>query len=99
MSAQKFYADPKASWEFSNGAVGFRPTNGPFDTLGPYARVKNCPIGGTDLRLTCYATAHADTYFSIPACTRYKGKYISGFFSLRENAITFHVETRHRDRL
>ena len=32
-------------------------------------------------RLTCYATGHADTYFSVPACTRIRGKYVRGFFA------------------
>lgn len=75
---QKFIAREKH--EFSNGAIGFRP-GGPFDCLGPYAKVLNCPIEGTELRRACYATGYADTYFSIPACTRYKGKYISGYLT------------------
>jgi hypothetical protein len=75
---QKFIAREK--YEFSNGAIGYRP-GGPFDCLGPYAKVLNCPIHGTDLRRACYATGYADTYFSIPACTRVKGKYVSGYLT------------------
>ena len=75
---QKFIAREK--FEFSNGAIGYR-LGGPFDCLGPYAKVLNCPIHGTDKRRACYATRYADTYFSIPACTRIKGKYISGYFT------------------
>lgn len=67
-------------FEFSNGAIGWRP-GGPFDCLGPWAKVNKCPIHGTDLRLTCYATGYADTYFSIPAVTRYKGKRIKGYLT------------------
>jgi hypothetical protein len=67
-------------FQFSNGAVGWRP-GGPFDCLGPWAKVNNCPIHGTDLRLTCYATGYANTYFSIPAVTRYKGKRIKGYLT------------------
>lgn len=75
---QKFIA--RERFQFSNGAIGWRP-GGYFDCLGPYAKVQNCPIAGTDLRLTCYATGYADTYFSVPACTRYKGKHVGGFFT------------------
>lgn len=99
MSAQKFYADPAASFTYPNGAIGYRPSNGPFECLGPYAKVKNCPIAGTELRLTCYATGYADSYFSVPACTRYKGRYIAGFFSVENGAIDFLVMDRHKDRL
>lgn len=83
---QKFIAREK--FEFSNGAVGWR-SGGPFDCLGPYAKVQNCPIDGTDLRRTCYATGYADTYFSVPACTRYKGKYITGYFSAEDGGCIF----------
>jgi hypothetical protein len=75
---QRFVA--RERFDFPNGAVGFRP-GGPFDCLGPYAKIHNCPVKGTGLRLTCYATGYADTFFSIPACTRFRGKHIGGFFS------------------
>jgi hypothetical protein len=76
---QKFIA--RESIEYKNGAIGWRP-GGPFDCLGPWAKVQNCPIEGTDIRRTAYATGHADTFFSIPAVTRYKGKRITGFFTM-----------------
>lgn len=75
---QKFVA--RESHAFSNGAIGWRP-GGPYDCLGPYAKVQNCPINGTDLRRTCYATGYADSYFSIPACTRVRGKYVGGYLT------------------
>lgn len=78
--AQVFYASPDDTFTSINGAVGHRP-GGPMDCLGPYAKVRNCPIAGTDLRLTCYATGYPDTWFSVPACTRHKGKWIRGFFT------------------
>lgn len=85
---QVFYADPNSAFEFKNGAIGYR--NGlPFDCLGPYAKVKNCPIQGTDIRLTCYASSHADTFFSVPANTRYRGKHIKGFFTIEDGNIFF----------
>lgn len=86
--AQVFYASPVDTMTWPNGSVGHRP-GGAFDCLGPYAKVRNCPIAGTDLRLTCYATGYADTYFSIPACTRHKGKYIKGYFSMEDGSIEF----------
>ena len=102
MSAQKFYADPNQRFEFSNGAIGYRP-GGTFDCLGPYAKVTSCPVrtgdGATALRLTCYATGYADTFFSVPACTRHKGKYISGFFTVEDGAITFCVLDKHKGRV
>lgn len=72
-------------FEFENGAIGWAP-GGPMDCLGPYAKVQNCPLyidSRTDagLRRTAYATGHADTYFSVPAVTRYKGRRIVGFFT------------------
>lgn len=91
--SQKFAA--RERFEFSNGAIGWRP-GGPFDCLGPYAKVQNCPIAGTSLRLTCYATGYADTYFSVPAETRYKGKRVVGFFSIDDGAIEFHVMNSHK---
>ena len=85
--AQRFYAS-KDTFTWPNGAVGHCP-GGPFDCLGPFAIVRNCPIGGSDYRLTCYATAYADTYFSVPACTRIRGKYVKGFFTQDENGVRF----------
>lgn len=85
---QRFYASPRDTMTWPNGAVGYRP-GGPFDCLGPYAKVRNCPIAGTDLRLTCYATDYADTFFSVPACTRRKGRHVRGFFTLRDDGVEF----------
>lgn len=98
MSNQKFYADPRHSFTFKNGAIGYRPTAS-FDCLGPYAKVVNCPVDGTALRLTCYATGYADTYFSVPACTQHKGRYVSGFFSMRDDSIVFVPMKKHWARI
>jgi hypothetical protein len=83
---------------FTNGAVGWRP-GGPFDYLGPYAKVQHCPILGTNLRLTCYATAYADTHFTVPAATRYRGRHIGGYLTLDNGACAFQPYDRFRDRL
>lgn len=93
--AQKFYASPNDTFTFSNGAIGYRH-GGPFDCLGPYAKVANCPIHGTNDRLTCYATGYADTYFSIPACTRKNGKHVRGYFTNDESGIVFHPMDSHK---
>lgn len=91
----KFYANPKTRHEFANGAVGFRSAPLPFDTLGPYAKVSHCPIRGVTnkhgqpLERTCYATGYADTFFSVPACTKYRGQYIGGYFTLSDGGIEF----------
>lgn len=78
--SQRFYANPQTRRVAPNGAISYGPGDS-FDCVGPWAKVSNCPIDETDLRLTCYATGYADTFFSIPACTRYRGQYVSGFFT------------------
>ena len=90
--AQRFIA--REPFEFANGAIGWRP-GGSFDCLGPYAKVTNCPIGSTDYRLTCYATGYADTYFSVPACTRIHGRHVQGFFTMDDGAISFYPYSSH----
>jgi hypothetical protein len=87
--SQKFYASAD-TFTSPNGAVGHRP-GGPFDCLGPYAKVKNCPIDGTEIRLTCYASGYADTAFSVPANTRYRGHHIGGFFTSDEQGTVFNA--------
>ena len=83
MSGQRFIA--RERYQFPNGAIGWRP-GGPFDILGPYAKVQNCPINGTALRRTCYATGYTDTFFSIPAVCTVRGKRIVGFFASAKDA-------------
>lgn len=83
---QKFIA--REPFVFANGAIGWRP-GGPMDCLGPYAKVQNCPVQGYDRTYTCYATGYADTYFSVPACTRIRGRYVRGFFTMHDEGIVF----------
>jgi len=97
MGGQRFAA--REAFQFSNGAIGWRP-GGMFDCLGPYAKVENCPIKGTTLRLTCYASGYADTYFSVPACTRVNGRHVGGFFTFgNAGEIEFVPYTRYAERL
>jgi hypothetical protein len=95
---QRFYADPRTARTERNGATSFAP-GGPFDCLGPWAKVVDCPIQGTNLRRTCYATAYADTFFSIPACTRVGGKYVGGYFTTTEEGPVFVPSAKHLDRI
>lgn len=94
----RFYANPRCTTEYPNGAIGFAP-GGPMDSLGPYAKVENCPvmIGDTEVaRLTCYATGYADTWFSTPACTRKRGKYVRGYFTFEGQDVIFRVMDSHK---
>ena len=86
MTTQQFYASPDDTFTWPNGAVGHR-SGGSFDCLGPYAKVLNCPVlvgVGAAARivrhLTCYATGHATTFYSVPAATCYRRKNVAGYF-------------------
>lgn len=96
--SQPFYANPLLIQTFPSGAIGYRPCM-PYDPLGPYAKVKNCRVNGLDRRYTCYATGFADTYFTVPACTRIKGHYIKGFFTLEGDDILFNVMDSHKAKI
>ena len=100
--AQKFYASPRETFTFANNAVGHR-SGTRFDCLGPYAKVRQCPVtfqaadGRASLirRYTCYATGYADTAFSLPAATRVRGKHVGGYFAMDDGAIEFRVLDRY----
>lgn len=97
--SQKFRVDPSTRREEKNGAISYSP-GGPFDCLGHFAKIINCPIDGAEgLRLTCYATGYADTAFSVPACTRYKGQHIGGFFTCGDGGPTFKPYDRFAPRM
>lgn len=96
MGLQRFYADPRETFEWLNGAKGYRSTSNPSDCLGPYAKVENCPIHGTRLRRTCYATSQADTAFSIPAVCKVDGYTIKGYFGSGDPGLEFHVMDSHK---
>lgn len=76
MGLQKYRADT-AGPEQKNGAVphytawAFGPT---------LALIRNCPVVNANLSpRTVYITGEADTWFSIPAVCRYRGKTITGY--------------------
>lgn len=95
---QKFYASPTDVLQHPNGAIGHR-SGSSMDCLGPYAKVRNCPIEGTPLRVTAYATGYADTYFSIPACCKVHGRHVAGYFTTHDDGVVFCVMDKHKDRL
>lgn len=59
-----------------NGSILYR-TPGPFASV---AAVGNCPCADGQRRMV-YATGEPDTFFSIPAATRVRGKWVSGFLT------------------
>lgn len=96
---QKFIA--REAFQFPDGATGWRP-GGPFDCLGPFAKVQRCAVelpGGGHIRRTVYATSYADSFFSVPACTRYRGRYVGGFITMRDESPVFVPSLRHAERL
>lgn len=79
----------------ANGAIPYRV--GPWQVL---SKIANCPvICDREVRVTVYATGHADTYFSIPACCKVRGKYIGGYITGTETGHVFHPYDRFKDRL
>lgn len=95
MSGQRFYANPATRRVELNGAVSFGP-GGPFDCLGNWAKIQNCPIAGTTLRRTCYATAYADTHFSIPAVCTVRGRRIVGYLTTTDVGPEFRPMGSHK---
>lgn len=95
MSGQRFYANPATRRVEPNGAVSFAP-GGPFDCVGYCAKIHNCPIHGTALRRTCYATGYADTYFSVPAVCTVKGRRVVGYLTTNEDGPEFRVMDSHK---
>jgi hypothetical protein len=94
----RFYPSKTRFTSYPNGAVGYY-TDSQFDALGPYAKVSACPIkvGTVTVHtLTVYATGYADTAWSIPACTKYRGAHVSGFIRSTDFGPEFVVHDRHR---
>ena len=79
-TATEFYSS------YPNGSRSYR-TADPFASV---ARVENCPCedGG---RRTAFATAEADTFFSVPACTYVGKKTVGGFLTFDEEGWRFVV--------
>jgi hypothetical protein len=98
--SQVYYACPKDTVRYDNGAIGFGPGKGlTANPVGHFAKVKNCPVDGAKRRYTCYATGPADTYFSMPAETRINGKTVKGFFMAESEGPTFHPFNSEKGKL
>ena len=81
-----YYTDPKdPGTEYANGSKSFH-TPRPWCQL---SKVQNCPIAGTNLRLTARITGQPDTFFSVPARIQYKKKNITGFISRKDDGYYF----------
>ncbi len=80
-----FFTDDAHKDIRDNGSIGFRAHG----IMGTLSKVKNCPIKGTELRLTARCTNYADTWFSVPAEITYKKKHITGFVSSDESGYYF----------
>jgi hypothetical protein len=63
------------------------------------ARINKCRIAGTDLRRAVYITGAADTWFSIPAATRIRGRYVRGYVTGESDTgdnLVFHALDSHK---
>ncbi len=61
--------------------------------------ILKCRIHLSDKRLSVYISGEPDTYFSIPAYTRCKGKYVKGYITSDEMGNIFHAMDSHKERL
>jgi hypothetical protein len=91
---QRFMA--RYRFQFANGATGWAP-GGPFDGLGPFAKVEACPVG-EGMRRTVYAQGYPDTYWSIPAACRINGKRVKGYLRVDDGPDGRSVEFIRYDR-
>lgn len=62
------------------------------------AKIQNCAIEGTEKHLTVYVTGEHDSFFSQPAATRYKGRYVGGYITGKNENLVFRPLDRFRDR-
>lgn len=95
MTLQKYRAD--TSLPQSDGAtLWFAEWMG-----GPsLSKIVNCRIDShPGLRLTVYITGDPDTYFSQPAATRRRGKYVAGFITRDNGGVIFCAMDKHKARL
>jgi len=86
MGLQKLRADVKGQ-QHKNGAIPWYA-----NWIGgvSLALVRNCPIRNTVIDdgvspRTVYIQGEADTFFSIPAACRYKGKTLRGYLTLDQD--------------
>ena len=77
----RYYFDKAHGMGMPNGSIRYL-TGAPFRSL---AAVGNCPCADGRRRMV-YATGEPDTFFSVPAATRVKGKWVSGFLTMEGTA-------------
>ena len=70
----RYYFDKSQGMKMPNGSIRHL-SPGPFSSL---AAVENCPCADGKRRMV-YATGEPDSFFTVPAATRVKGKWVSGF--------------------
>lgn len=64
------------------------------------SKIVNCRVDGIARRLTVYITGEPDTYFSQPAATRVRGRYVSGYVTGDDSGnLYFCAMDRHKNRL
>jgi hypothetical protein len=90
---QKYRAD-KQGVKSDNGSIPWYTNwmGGPSIAL-----VRNCPcfINGENVTArSVYVRGDADTYFSIPAACRIKGKDVRGYLTADEKGFTFYGSTK-----
>lgn len=93
----KIYIDPQDTKEFLNGAVGTAPfgkTNK--EKLGHLFKVTNCPVRGTNLKRTCYATRPGVKQGEVLAIFWINERRITGKFSLTEEGVEFILDEKYR---
>lgn len=88
---QKYRAD--ASSTQSDGAILWYANWMGGSTL---AKINNCRIDGVDYRRTVYITGGPDTWFSIPAATRIRGRYVRGYVTSDDGILVFHAMDSHK---
>lgn len=97
MSIQKYRAD-EAGPAQANGGVPYytKWIGGPTLALIRNCKIENLSIGAR----TVYITGEPDTWTSIPAACRYRGKRVVGYVTSDENReYVFRAQTREVERL
>ncbi len=87
MGLQKFHTFNGRTYTEENGAIVVTGRTGWGEHV---ALIRNCPCGDIGRR-TAYVTGEADTFFSIPAAVRVKGKNVRGFLTRDESGWQFHA--------
>lgn len=83
------------TFTFPNGAIGHREGIMQGSIL-PFTKISNCPIKGTDIRLTCRSAKH-ESYYRISAYTKYKGKRIKGYLIKEGRNVLFNPLPEYYD--